>query len=201
MSTSSLDEDIKLKELFDALEAEEKIILYATGALDNTPIKSKTKFQKLLFLISTVFKDYLDLLEFEPHLFGAYSEIADDALEDLVQMDLVEKKSGNYRLTITGQRLYSYMRPKKELETVINDFKEFLDDLSQDELLAFVYVTYPDFVDESVKWEEIQRNRVPLAISLLKKQKVSFSKAAEIAGVPTLEFSQILQERGIKWRV
>ena len=89
-----IDEN-KLKRIYDSLEDEERILLYSIGALDNTPIRNKTKLQKLLFLISNVFKEYSALLEFEPHLFGPYSEIANDTLEDLHKRSLYAKRTLN----------------------------------------------------------------------------------------------------------
>lgn len=191
----------KLKELFSSLEKEEKIIIYAIGALDNSPVRSKIKLQKLLFLVSNVFQEYEDLLEFEPHLFGPYSEIVNDILEDLIKMELVEKDGSSYKLTPLGNDLYTRIQPTKELESVIVDFKEFLNDLSENELLSFIYVTYPNYIGESAKWNELKKDRIMYAISLLKKQKISFSKASELAGLNIMEFDEQLKTRGVKWRV
>ncbi|HNR44659.1 MAG TPA: UPF0175 family protein [Methanofastidiosum sp.] len=191
----------KLKELFSSLEKEEKIIIYAIGALDNAPVRSKIKLQKLLFLVSNVFREYEDLLEFEPHLFGPYSEIVNDILEDLIKMELVEKYGSSYKLTPLGNDLYTRIQPTKELESVIIDFKDFLNDLSENELLSFIYVTYPNYIGESAKWNELKKDRIRYAISLLKKQKISFSKASELAGLNSIEFDEQLKSRGIKWRV
>jgi uncharacterized protein YwgA len=179
----------QLRQIFEDLEDEEKIILYALGALNGTPIRSKTKLQKLLFLVSNVFENYKDLLEFEPHFFGPYSETVDTVLDDLVSLGLVKKGGNKYSLTSEGFYIYDNLRPKKELKYVIDDFKVFLNDLPQDELLAFIYVTYPRYTEESAKWNKIQANRKKIAVSLLRKHKVSFGKAVEISGLSSSEFN------------
>jgi hypothetical protein len=74
------------------LNDEEKIVLYSIGALGSRPLKSKVKIQKLLYLFSTIFPDFGELLEYEPHLLGPYSEIVDNVLEDLLTLGLVQKK-------------------------------------------------------------------------------------------------------------
>ncbi len=189
-----------MNNIFNNLDDEEKIVLYSLGALNNTPLRSRIKIQKLLFLISNVFSEYKDLLEFEPHLFGPYSETLENILDDLIKLGLVVKKGVKYELTEKGKKLYAHLKPKKELIKVIEDFKEFLNDLPDDEILAFVYVTYPDYISESAKWDELKKDRVEIAISLLKKEKVSFGKAVEISGLTSQKFEKILEERGIKWK-
>ena len=81
------------------LEDEEKIIIYSLGALDGTPLKSKIKLQKLLFLFSNVFDSYKELLEFEPHLFGPYSETINQLIEDLETLGIIDIDGNKYKLT------------------------------------------------------------------------------------------------------
>jgi len=183
-----------------ALNDEEKLILFTIGSLDLAPIRSKIKIQKILFLISNVFKGFQNLLEFEPHLFGPYSETLDYVLESLIKLGLVKKEGSSYRLTDDGQELVGSLKPKPELINVINDFKSFLNDLSDDEILVFIYASYPQFISESVKWDELKPKRVSIAHSLLNKGKISFSKAAEIAGMSSVDFDKLLRDRGMAWR-
>jgi len=191
----------KLQKYYNHLEDEEKILLYSIGALGNTPIRNKTKLQKLLFLTSNVFNEYQDLLSFEPHLYGPYSEYVEDILDDLIKMELVSEERKQYKLTALGEELYNRLKPKEELVTVLEDFKLFLNDLTNDELLAFVYVTYPKFTSEAVKWDELKNNREYYALQLLKKKKVSFAKAVEISGLSSSEFDILTKKEGIKWRI
>jgi len=183
-----------------ALNDEEKLILFTIGSMDRAPIRSKIKIQKILFLISNVFKGFQNLLEFEPHLFGPYSETLDYVLESLIKLGLVKKEGSSYRLTDDGQDLVESLKPKPELINVINDFKSFLNDLSDDEILVFIYASYPQFISESVKWDDLKPRRVSIAHSLLNKGKISFSKAAEIAGMSSGDFDKLLKERGMAWR-
>jgi len=194
-------EESELKNVYENLNDEEKVIIYVVGSLDNTPLRSRTKLQKVLFLVSNVFKDYKDLLEFEPHLFGPYSETIDYVLEDLIKLGLINQAGNRYELTDQGKKIYSCLKPNPSLIKVIEDFKQFLNDLSDDEVLVFVYVSYPEFIKESAKWEDLKEKRVNIAISLLKKQKISFGKAVQISGLKQDSFEGILKKNNIKWRV
>jgi uncharacterized protein YwgA len=184
------------------LNDEEKLVLYAIGAVDNSPIKSRIKIQKLMFLISNIFRDFQGLLHFEPHLFGPYSETLDNVLESLIRLGLVESiaNGSNFRLTDSGLKAYSSLKPKPELAIVIDDFKRFLNDLNYEEVLAFIYASYPKYISESVKWDELKLRRKDFAISLFRKNKVSFSKASEIAGLKPVEFDYLLKNKNIRWR-
>lgn len=182
------------------LNDEEKLVLYAIGAVDNSPLKSRIKIQKLMFLISNVFKDFQGLLHFEPHFFGPYSETLDNVLESLIRLGYVQSIGSNFRLTKSGLNAYSSLKPKPELARVIDDFKRFLNDLNDEEVLAFVYVSYPKYISESVKWDELKPRRKDFAISLFRRNKVSFSKAAEIAGLTPVEFDILLKNKNIRWR-
>lgn len=189
-----------MQDLYSALNEEEKVILYSLGALSGSPINNKTKLQKLLFLTSNVFPDYKELIDFEPHLFGPFSEDIEVIIEDLIRIGLVDNKGDKYFLTGRGISLFSHLKPADELMRVIEDFKGFLNDLTNDELLTFVYVSYPEYIEESIKWDQLKGKRVMIALSLLKKQKISFTKAVDIAGLSTKDFEDILVKRKIKWK-
>ena len=182
------------------LTDEEKILIFALGALGNTPLLTKVMIQKLLFLFSNVFTDFKGLFRYEPHLLGPYSETVENTLQSLIQLGLITDKSAGYQLTPDGLDLCKALSPKEEIVRVISDFKEFLHDLSEDEILAFIYSSYPDFISESARWNRLKPQRIELAISLLRKEKVSFSKAAEIAGMTAGDFDRALRERRVRWR-
>lgn len=189
-----------MDKLLNNLQEEEKIVIYCLGSLDNAPIRSKIKLQKLVFLISNVFKEYKDLFEFEPHLYGPYSETLEYIVQDLEKLGLIEIERSKYKLTKKGFDLYLQLKPKKELMNVVEDFKDFLNDLQDEEILAFVYVSYPKYISESIKWDEIKTNRIKIAISLLKKEKISFGKAVEISGLTSYKFEESLKKNNIKWK-
>ena len=94
--------------------------------------------------------------------------------------------------------IYKRLKPKKELIDVIEDFKDFLNDLKDEEL--FIYVSYPDYIEKSVKWDELKKKRSDVATSLLKKEKVSFNKAVELSGLDARAFEDILRRRNIRWK-
>jgi uncharacterized protein YwgA len=188
------------KKIASDLTDEEKILIFALGALGNTPLRTKVMIQKLLFLFSNVFTGFKGLFRYEPHLLGPYSETVENTLQSLIQLGLITDKSAGYQLTAEGLDLFKALAPKEDIIRVVSDFKEFLHDLSEDEILAFIYSTHPEFISESARWNRLKPRRVDLAISLLRKAKVSFSKAAEVAGMTAGDFDRTLRERRVRWR-
>ena len=176
----------------------QKYILLLLSANDNQPITGKVWFQKELFLASKNLPRLAGEAEFEGSLMGPYSENADADLDQLRIEGLVEL-NGKIRLTAKGQEATDRLKQKasKETQELLSDMKSFINDLSEDEMLAFVYFSYPDMTIESIKYEQIKEKRVSLAISLYRKRKVSVGKAAFIAGINQEDFIRIAQASGI----
>jgi predicted HTH domain antitoxin len=86
---------------------------------------------------------------------------------------------------------------KNELE-IIEDMKQLFKDLTYYEALGLVYFSYPEMTEKSLVRKEIENKREKIAISLLKKGKVSIAKAAEIAGMSMSSFYNKLKNEGIK---
>lgn len=120
-----------------------------------------------------------------PHIFGPYSEAAEVALGELVSLGLVRRSGGGYTLTPDGVRVWEKVCSvfNTEESGAIEDLKAFLNDLSVDEVLLFVYITYPEYTHESARLRDILQKRVPLSASLYRKGKVSLEKAAFLAGM------------------
>jgi len=64
------------------------------------------------------------------------------------------------------------------------EYKKFLNDLTRDELLAYVCSAYPDMTEESVEYENLKPNMENHILSLIKKQKISSQRAAELLNKP-----------------
>lgn len=161
------------------------------------PIRGKLWYQKELFLVAENVPRLKEETDFEEDLLGPYSETADDELEQLRIEGVVDKRK--LRLTPFGRQLAKLLesRANKNLLQLISDIKSFLNKLTKDELLGFVYFSYPQMRTTSVEFERIEKNRQPIAISLYEKGKVSLGKAAEIAGLSQEEFTETLREKGI----
>jgi len=153
---------------------------------------------KELFFISKNIPPLENEAGFEPDNFGPNSDAAANILHELAMLGLIDSKKEDYKLTEDGEKLLKKVDdlPKNE-ENMIFFMKDLFNDLTYDESLALVYCNYPNMTSESLVKDKIMGKRKKLALSLLKKGKISKSKAAEIYGVPLRDFYDILHKKGV----
>ena len=110
------------------------------------------------------------------------------------------REGNKIKLTNLGKKIALKISEKinDEGKQIVSDLKEFLNDLSEDELLGFIYFSYPKMRKESLKFQKIKRKRETIAISLYQKGKVSLGKAAEIAGMTIETFISLLKRMNIE---
>jgi len=172
----------------------QRYILLLLSLKNNEPIKGKLWLQKELFLLAKNISKLEREASFEPDFIGPFSENADEELEELKLDDFIDIDR-KIRITEDGKNIIKKIQnsfSKEEIE-LANNIKDFLNDLPEDELLAFVYFSYPEMAQESLVKKGVEKERIELAINLYKKNKVSIEKASEIAGIPIEKFMKLLQ--------
>jgi uncharacterized protein YwgA len=181
--------EFPIEDIVEDLNDLDLAILQLLHAGNDDPLKGRVAFQKEMFLIADYIDKIRDKADFIPHTFGPYSEAAESEMGNLKSLGLVKEEGSEYRITPNGVAALE-MKPAFSPEEIeaIADFKEFLNDLTRDELLLFTYVSYPKFKEESAVYEQVIRKRIPTAVSLYKKGKVSLEKAAFLAGLPVEQF-------------
>lgn len=154
------------------------------------PVKGKTWLQKEMFFVSKNVNELEELTGFEDYRFGAYSEVVDDVLDQFVTDRYVEIDGGKIQLTDKGTVLAQSLwnSAKKEERNAVQEIKALLIDMTNDELLGFSYSAYPSMKKYSDFTKVFEKQKVRIAIALLKKGKVSAEKAAEIADLPLPRF-------------
>lgn len=174
-----------------SLDNVEKIFLMLLRAGKNKPIPGNLWLQKEMFMIAKNLQPLENYLEFQPHLQGPYSESVENKLQNLEYKGFVSKRDRNIELTERGKEIVNEFYPSasKELIDLIEDVKNFVNDLTQDELLLYVYYTY-GMASESYELENIEQKREKLAKRLYKKGKVSLEKASELAGLSIFKFKR-----------
>ena len=173
-------------------------LILLLGSRNGEPVKGKTWLQKEMFLI-TKNTGLKEEVYFEPHFYGPYSETIDTELENLEILGLAAE-NGEIRLTGKGKEVYANLLKIASHEKLglIGEIKEELNDLDEDELLAYIYFSYPETTKEAARFENIKRKRVKLAVRLYAKEKVSLGKASEIAGMNIKAFTDEIRHKGLK---
>jgi len=174
----------------DDLNNAEKIFLLLLSENNKEPIQGNLWIQKEVFLLSKNLKPLEDYLDYEAHLQGPFSESVKNIVDNLQYLGLVKKINGKIKLTKKGDDIASKFKEgaSKEIIDLIQDIKSFMNELSKEELLLYVYFTYPEMTEESVEFEDIKSKREKIALDLYHKGKVSLEKAAELSGLSLSEF-------------
>lgn len=188
---------MKLKEKISAKLSElDALVLALFNANNASPIRDELFFQKEMFLVVNFIKEMMPSADFIPHILGPYSESVEISSKNLIAVNLIEKTPKGYQITNLGKEIFEKASQNIPVEKkeAIEDFKEFLNDLSKDELLVFIYFSYPNMAKpESSIYQEIKRKRIPASISMYKKGKISLEKAAFLSGLPIEKFIELLR--------
>lgn len=192
-------EDYSFQEYTEPVEKYLLLLLYSEGPSKRKeePIKGDIWLQKELFLVSRNINGLRE--EFDAYLLGPFSEAVYEYEEQLEVSDYIVHDRDGLKLTEKGRQIASKLWTsvdEKERQMIV-DVKTFLNDLSRDELLVFIYSTFREYTDNSMIRKEIEEKRLPIAISLFEKRKVSLERASKIANVPLQKFISILQEKNI----
>lgn len=185
-------------EKIEQLNEVDRFILLLLRANRSKPVPGALWLQKEMYLLQNVFPSLAEEADFEPYLMGPHSEIVADEAAELEQSKLVKTESGKIVLTNEGKEIAEILAKKtneKEAKK-IEEFKEFLNDLSKDELLAFVYFSDPfpkELAKESIEYKDLLPKRKKMALALYTKGKVSAQRAAQIAGMDLEDFLKELK--------
>ncbi len=183
----------------------EKEFIYVLAFLYQYLKKSTKEFinttflQKAIFFLSRGFPVLEKKLVFRSHRFGPHSyKLEEKILDALINEEILEEKIRSrdkiFFFTEEGKRLgkEAFNLLTKKEQKVIDWIVDQLIGLTLDELLALVYYTYDDMTVNSEIKKEIDSKRKKLALSLFQKEKITFEKASEIAGLSKDELKKII---------
>ena len=176
-----------LSEKVEHINEVDRFILLLLGAKDSESVPGHLYLQKEIYLLQNLFPNLASETDYEPYLMGQYSEVVANELEELESSGLVKSASGLLVLTEDGSAVLEELKKTSSEGEIrkVEEFKHLLNDMTRDELLAFVYFSDPSqdkLEEESTEYNDLVQNRKQLAISMYKKDKISAQKAAEISG-------------------
>lgn len=189
---------IKNKILNECEGVQRCIILAAY--LNGEPLMGDTKLQKIMFLLSDVVEEVRDDCSYDADMYGPYSEIVDYELDDLTEMGVLRHGHNKIETTSMGRDIAKELlkRERQEIVDLLSKYKAFLNDLTVNESLAYVYSAYPSMASASIKIDELKPNMENYIMSLVKKQKISAQRAAELLHISHRHALKKISERGIK---
>lgn len=192
-------EEEKIEEIIEYLSESQKYMVLLLASNNFKPIKNELFLQKELFLVSNNIESLKECSNFQPHFKGPYSEPARFELGSLKIDNIVQMEYGRIFLTSFGKQVAIELTKEfdKTIIKMVEDFKVLLNDLTENELLIFIYCTF-GMTEESLEIKRLIPLRKKIAINLYKKGKISLEKMAEIAGISLDEAMDIKKELLVK---
>lgn len=162
----------------------EKFILLVLGEHDVT--LSLLHLEKETFLLRNFYPDLKDYMNFLSHYRGPFSREVEETIKNPAYLENLwvyyppksgDKLSGGHiRLTDKGRREYKNLYEKvknderlKHLLSGIKMVRNLYDSLSKEELLLLIYDTYPEYVEKSIVYNDIESKKGKLANKLRKR--------------------------------
>lgn len=162
----------------------EKFLLLVLGEHDIT--LSLLHLEKEAFLLRNFYPDLEDYMNFLAYYRGPFSREVEETIKNPSYLDnnwvyyppkSSDKLSGGYiRLTDKGRREYKELYDKvkdddklKHLLSGIRMVRKLYDNLSKEELLLLIYDTYPDYIEKSIVYNDIEKKKKILANKLRKR--------------------------------
>ena len=175
------------------LNIPEKLILYTVSQVEGG-LKTETHLQKLLFLTSKALGIKPERLGFYPYDYGPFSLMIKEIGESLVEKGFFSKKGTGVAVDPSIINQIDDAKPKDELDQFkIKEMGEFISGLTREEVILHTYVRDQEFAKKSKILDDVLTNRVPVAIGMVKKGKISSTAGAELAGVPIINFLEMIR--------
>jgi hypothetical protein len=188
------------KTVLSSLTNDQGYTILLLGAIEFEPVKGKLWYQKEMFFVSRDIEPLKTTLDFEPYFIGPHSKRLEEVLNQLEFYHVIQFDRNKIQLTNFGKEIFEEIknkRPKDELD-FLSEIKKLLNDLTNDELLLFVYSSIdPIFITESVEYKRVMQNKENIAINLYKKEKITLAKSAELAKTTIEDMMRMLKIRNL----
>ena len=153
-----------------------------------------------MYLLADRIEEVKEQTSYEPDMLGPYSEVIDEESNYLKDIGIFNATEGQISLTDQGIEVANEIEKKEkpEIKELISDFKQFLNNLTSSELLCYVYSAYPEMTEESVEYNRLLPIMEDTILNLVKKQKISMGRAAELLNKKHDYVINRMKEKGIK---
>ena len=169
-----------------------KLVVLLAAANEGEPIRGMTRLQNIMFMLTE------EDGESYPYGYtaggrGPRSDVVDEEVRCLEESGILRADGENISITRLGKEVADRIAGEEDRLTLImiDNHKEMFNDLTIDELLAYMYSAYPDMAAGPPAYGLTAADRERHIMSMLKKEKITTGRAAEILGRPREEIRRL----------
>ena len=170
----------------ETLDPVQRLVVLLAASNGGEPIMGGTRLQKMVFLLSELSDEMAERCGYGAGSYGPHSEIVGEAARRLGEAGVlrVDGAGGGIAATPTGRRVAGEIAGGEDDDMLdaIESCKDMLNGLPTDEVLAYVYLSYPRMAERSAARDRIMRSKERHVMSMLKKEKISAERASELLG-------------------
>lgn len=174
----------------DSVEVIERYIILLLGVRDR-PIPTTTHLQKELFALTRANPRMADQIAFDRHYLGPYSDdVKSISRNPIYNRDAyVMDEYNRLYLTDRGRAVFDELVTEnsrnsrfQELLAMMTMVRDLYDDLTVDEVLFLVYVTYGEFTERSTRADDLlsPSKRRQISSRLLEKGAITSARYEEL---------------------
>ena len=174
----------------DSVEVIERYIILLLGIRDR-PIPTATHLQKELFSLARANPRMADQISFDSHYLGPYSDdVKSISLNPIYNRDAyVMDEYNKLYLTDRGRAVFDELVKEnsmnsrfRELLAMMTMVRDLYDDLTVDEVLFLVYITYGEYTEKSTRADDLlsPSMRRRLSRSLFEKGAITSERYEEL---------------------
>ena len=158
-----------------------KLAIMLAHACDDIPVQDSMKLQNLMFMLSSTYEKE-DEMGFRPGTDGPYSDIVEKEVRRLCDRGILSIEDGETQLTAAGRAIAERLAEKEpDVFGRIGRYKEMFNDMDADEILTYVCRSHPSKVPRSLV-DRLEPDVEKHVLSMLRKEKISSGKAADLLG-------------------
>ena len=160
-----------------------RYVIITLGASSFRPVRDITYLQNIIFLLSESDPKLGRKARYMYTPMGVHSKAVEETVNGLISDGSIEKRDGRLYLSGAGTApFYGFLEnvTGRLYDTVVRR-KEFMSDLTPDEMLSLIHSCYP--ATEYDRHCRIMADRVRHAVRMYEDGKIGMKRAAQVAGM------------------
>ena len=162
--------------------------------IDDEPVYGRKKLQFMMYALGAPYPEIREWCNYTIQDDGPYSQVLDDTLEQLVQLDLLIERDDTIQLTEQSTEYAKVIADEKggilefqdpfdiKMPWVFHNYKSTINDITIPEMLSLMYCDYPEMRQGSKTYEKLKPEIEEHIFSLVAKEKFGCARAAGLLG-------------------